>query len=180
LKKKAPPPADPNLPEIVIPRENAVFWMDERGRWHNRHGRFEHKRIIDHFNRSIRCDSGGYYVTQERNGFLEKVYFRYIDTPLFAFRILPGDPMELELNTGEIVPLAPEQLFTHGDQLYQRHGAACLKFTDRTLMAIAPCLFEAPEGLCLRIDAGTFPIPDLPDIPRCNSSRKIIATNKKF
>jgi len=165
LKENNHPQVDPKLPEIVISKENAVFWMDERGRWHNRHGRFEHKRIIDHFNRSIRCDSGGYYVTQERNGFLEKVYFRYVDTPLFIFRILPGSPMQLELNTGEIVPLAPEQLFTHGDQLYQRHGTACLKFTDRTLIAIAPYLVETPEGLCLQIDAGAVPIPERPDIP---------------
>ncbi|WP_319521349.1 MFS transporter permease [uncultured Desulfosarcina sp.] len=165
MKKNNHPQVDPSLPEIVIPRENAVFWMDERGRWQNRHGRFEHKRIIDHFNRSIRCDSGGYYVTQERNGFCEKVYFRYVDTPLFVFRVLAGDPMDLELNTGEIVPLEPERLFTHRDQLYQRHGTGCLKFTDRTLMAMAPCLVETPEGLCLRIDAGTFPIPDLPNLP---------------
>jgi len=165
LKEDNPTPVDPDLPEIVIPSENAVFWMDERGRWQNRHGRFEHKRIIDHFNRSIRRDSGGYYVTQERNGFREKVYFRYVDTPLFVFRILPGDPMELELNTGEVVSLEPDRLFIHGDQLYQRHGTACLKFTDRTLMAMAPDLVETSEGLCLRIDAKTFPIPDLPDIP---------------
>jgi len=165
LKDKNRPQVDPDLPEIVIPRENAVFWMDERGRWQNRHGRFEHKRIIDHFNRSIRFDSGGYYVTQERNGFREKVYFRYVDTPLFVSRIHSGDPMELELNTGEIVPLVPDRLFTHGDQLYQRHGTGCLKFSDRTLMAMAPYLVETQEGLCLHIDAGTFPIPDLPDIP---------------
>jgi hypothetical protein len=177
VKENNPPQVDPNLPEIVIPRENAVFWMDERGRWHNRHGRFEHKRIIDHFNRSIRQDTEGYYVTQERNGFLEKVYFRYVDTPLFVFRILPGDPMELELNTGEIVPLEPIRLFTHADQLYQRHETGCLKFTDRTLMAMAPYLIDTPDGLSLHVGAGTFPIPDLPDTALCNPSREVDATN---
>jgi len=35
--------------EIVISEEEAVFWMDAYGRWHNKHGAFEHKKIIDYF-----------------------------------------------------------------------------------------------------------------------------------
>ncbi len=41
------------LNEIVIPKERAVFWMDEHGNWNNEHGRFENRRIIKKFNTSI-------------------------------------------------------------------------------------------------------------------------------
>ena len=69
------PHDDTDLTEVVIPRENAVFWMDAEGRWCNRHGRFAHKRIIDYFNRSIGRDAMGYFVTQVRGDIREKVYF---------------------------------------------------------------------------------------------------------
>ena len=152
------------LPEVVIPKENAVFWMDAHGRWHNRHGRFEHKRIIDHFNRSIRYDQGGYYVTQERDGIREKVYFVYTGTPLFVVQIIPKDPIELMLNTGKILVMDPGQLFTHADQLYQRKGQEYIKFSDRALVALAPYLTETPAGLSLQLDEQLFPIPDRPNI----------------
>jgi len=159
--KDIDPQTRPNpLPEVVIPREKAVFWMDAQGRWHNRHGRFEHKRIIDHFNRSIRCDSGGYYVTQERGGIREKVYFPYAGTPLFVVRLIPGPTLQLELNTGAVLQLDPEQLFSHDDQLYQRQGKALIRFTDRALLALCDHLIETPTGLSIRLDNQVFPIPD--------------------
>ena len=37
--------ADKDQPEIVIPRENAVFWLDENGHWYNEGGRFKLKRL---------------------------------------------------------------------------------------------------------------------------------------
>lgn len=151
---------DARLPEVVIPKENAVFWMDDRGRWRNRHGRFEHKRIIDHFNRSIRRDRDGYYVTQTRGDVLEKVYFTYDDTPLFVFQVMTEEPMHLVLNTGETVVLDPTRLFVRSDQLYQARDDERIKFTDRALLAMSPYLEERPDGLSLRLGDRTYPIPD--------------------
>lgn len=153
-----PPTAD--LPEVVIPKEKAVFWMDGRGRWQNRHGRFEHKRIIDHFNRSIRRDENGYYVTQVRGDVREKVYFPYEDTPLFVVRVGPALPLRLDLNTGETIPLDPAALFVESDQLYHKSGDARIKFADRALLAIGPYLEEQADGLNICIGDHTWPIPD--------------------
>ena len=61
--------------EIVISKEDAVFWMDGNGRWCNADGRFRHKKIIDHFHSAIAKDEGGYFVRQERADLVEKVYF---------------------------------------------------------------------------------------------------------
>ncbi len=158
-------PRQPLLPEVVIPKEKAVFWMDGRGRWQNRHGRFEHKRIIDHFNRSIRRDKHGYYVTQTRGAVREKVYFSYEDTPLFVFQVIDRNPVDLVLNTGETIPLDPARLFVQSDQLYQQRGDERIKFTERALLAISPFLEERPEGLTLRIGAQIFPIPGRCPVP---------------
>lgn len=139
------------LEEVIIPREKAVFWMDDRGRWHNRHGRFEHKRIIDHFNHAIRRDDAGYYVTQVRGDIREKVYFAYEDTPLFVLRVDRGDPIHLALNTGATIELDPASLFVHRDQLYLRRGDERIRFSDRALMAMALLLEETPDGFIIRI-----------------------------
>jgi hypothetical protein len=157
------------LTEVVIPKEKAVFWMDDRGRWHNRHGRFEHKRIIDHFNHAIRRDADGYYVTQVRGEIIEKVYFTYADTALFVLRLSPGPPFRLTLNTGVTIELDPSKLFVHHDQLYQRKNAERIKFSEQALLAMAPYLEETPQGLSLRIDHHTYPIPDLPHPPMTTS-----------
>ena len=149
-----------SLTEVIIPKENAVFWMDERGRWHNRHGRFEHKRIIDYFNRSIAYDESGYYITQIRDQIREKVYFPYADTPLFVFRVIEGDPMQLELNTGQTLPIDPTQLFIKADQLYQRQGKQTIKFSERTLMDMAPYLEETAGGLVIHLGGQTVAIPE--------------------
>jgi hypothetical protein len=148
------------LPDVVIPKEKAVFWMDGRGRWRNRHGRFEHKRIIDHFNRSIRRDEDGYYVTQVRGEVREKVYFPYEDTPLFIVRVRPEAPMRLGLNTGDVISLDPAALFVESDQLYHIRGGERIKFSDRALLAIAPLLEENADGMNIRIDNHVWPIAD--------------------
>jgi hypothetical protein len=160
MKNNKPSNEDQSLPEIIIPKENAVFWMDDQGRWHNRHGRFEHKRIIDYFNRSIRHDVDGYYLTQVRGKIREKVYFPFDDTPLFVFRIIAGDPLQLVLNTGQTLPLDPTRLFVRADQLYQRQAEEVIKFSERTLMDLAPYLEETSAGLEIRMDGQRFPIPD--------------------
>ena len=161
MKNDTPPTDQQSLPEVVIPKENAVFWMDDRGRWYNRHGRFEHKRIIDYFNRSIHYDENGYYITQIRDQIREKVYFPYADTPLFVFRIIKADPLQLELNTGQTLPMDPQQLFVKADQLYQRQGEQIIKFSERTLMDMAPYLEEASSGLVIRIGDQRIAIPEI-------------------
>jgi hypothetical protein len=149
-----------HLPEVVIPKEKAVFWMDGRGRWWNRHGPFEHKRIIDHFNRSIRRDEDGYYVSQVRGEIREKVYFPYEDTPLYIVRVLPEAPLRLDLNTGDVIFLDPAALFVKSDQLYHIRGDERIKFSDRALLAIAPLIEEKADGMSIRIDNRVWPIPD--------------------
>lgn len=148
------------LTEVVIPKEKAVFWMDAQGRWHNRHGRFEHKRIVDHFNRSIRRDKDGYFVTQVRGDIRERVYFHYEDTPIFAVRIIEDDTIMLALNTGETIPLDPCNLFIQSDQLYQRKNDERIKFGDRALLSISPYLLESGDGLALRIGSQVFAISE--------------------
>jgi hypothetical protein len=152
--------SEARLTEVVISKENAVFWMDGRGRWHNRHGHFDHKRIIDHFNRSIRHDPDGYFVTQIRGDIREKVYFAYDDTPLFVIQVIAGDPMQLVLNTAETIPLDPAGLFVQSDQLYQQRGDERIKFSDRALMAVSPFLEAHADGLFLCYDNQRYPIPD--------------------
>ena len=70
--------------EIIIPKERAIFWLNANGRWHNAHGEFQHKKIIDYFHSSIQKDEKGYYLFQERGNLREKVYFQrrgyYADT----------------------------------------------------------------------------------------------------
>ena len=79
---------DENIKEIVISKEDAVFWLDKNGCWHNDAGKFRHKKIIDFFNRSIRKDADGFHLCQLRDNCVEKVYFPYEDTALFVFDVI--------------------------------------------------------------------------------------------
>ena len=54
------------IKEIIISKEDAVFWMDKHGFWRNEDGKFRHKRIIDHFHKSIGKDQNGYFVSQAK------------------------------------------------------------------------------------------------------------------
>jgi hypothetical protein len=129
--------AGDRLPQVVIPKEEAVFWMDRFGQWYNASGRFRHKKIIDYFNASIRKDELGYFVEQIRESVYEKVYFRYENTPLFVVEASDDDPIELVLNTGEKLLLLPDQLFIREDNLYQQRQGECIRFSDRVLMQLS-------------------------------------------
>ena len=94
-----------NLKEVIIPKEKAVFWMDGNGRWHNRHGPFQHKKLIDYFNSSIGWDEDGYFVSQTRDDILEKVYFRHAETALFVLDVIKNDEIHLVLNTQKKIKL---------------------------------------------------------------------------
>ena len=138
--------------------------MDAHGRWHNDHGPLEHPKIIAYFNANIRRDAGGYYLSQELNDHIEKVYFPYEDTALYAIDLRGGKAEELLLNTGARLSLNPYRLAMRGDDLYQLMDDECdqsvqrVKFTERCLLKIADRL-EASDGDYYYIDAdGRHPI----------------------
>ena len=151
------------LPEVVIPRENAVFRLDARGRWCNRHGVFRNRRICDHFHAAIRRDAAGYHLRQELPDRVEKVYFPYEDTALFVVRVALGDPVELTLNTRRQVALDPALLFVRGESLYLTLEGERVKFTERATLNLAEAMEFTPEGYAIRTGERVHPIPELPD-----------------
>ena len=126
--------------EIIIPKDRAIFWLDKNGRWHNAHGEFEHKKIIDYFHSSIKRDENGYYLFQKRGDVQEKVYFHYEDTALFAVDLIKDKDTTLVLNTRKQVRLMPRNLFIRNDNLYMRMREETIKFTERGLMKISDLL----------------------------------------
>ncbi len=138
------------LKQITIPKENAVFWLDKNGVWHNEHGKFEHPKIIAYFHKSIRKDEQGYHVFQIRDDCEEKVYFPYEDTALFVFDMKGTGT--LVLNTTDTLPLDPSLLYTCNDNLYIQTPEHCIKFGQRALMKLARLLVEKDERLFLVLD----------------------------
>ena len=126
--------------EIVISKDDAIFWLNENGRWHNAHGEFQHKKIIDYFHSSIKKDEKGYYLFQERENLREKVYFHYEDTALFVVDLIKDEDITLVLNTKRQIKLTPKNLFTRNDNLYMRLGQETIKFAERGLMKISDLL----------------------------------------
>ena len=104
--------------EISIPKDRAIFWLNANGRWHNAHGEFQHKKIIDYF----------------------QVYFHYEDTALFAVDLIKDEDITLILNTKRQIKLKPKNLFTRNDNLYMRLGQETIKFAERGLMKISDLL----------------------------------------
>lgn len=149
---------EPSQPSLIIPRQKAVFWMDAQGRWNNRHGPFEHKKIIDHFNASIARDQDGYYVTQENNGIREKVYFRYEDTALFIVDVIMSDPVKLVLNTSAQIDLQPDAMTISGDQLYIHSGADRIKFAQYALLKISRMMEYRDDVYYICVNQRKYPI----------------------
>ncbi len=146
--------------EIVIPKEKAVFWLDKNGRWHNAHGEFEHKKIIDYFHAAIRKDAQGYYLYQERDNILEKVYFHYEDTALFAVDFVKDPEPTLILNTHNQIALKPKSLFIKKDSLYMKHGTETIKFTDRGLLKISDLMECEGEKYFVKVKHKRYKIPE--------------------
>jgi len=144
--------------EFVIPKEKAVFRLDGQGRWHNAQGPLQHPKIINHFHRSIRRDAGGYHLFQDHGTHVEKVYFPYADTALFVWDLSAGQVIELRLNTGRRIPLDPQGMVLKGEALYYDDNGEWIKFTDRALLKLAPCLDESGEGLSLTLGNRSYPI----------------------
>ena len=144
-------------------KEKAVFWLDAYGRWHNKHGVFEHKKIIGFFHSSIRRDADGYHLFQKHGDHtIEKVYFKYEDTALFVFDVNiqdDSDKIRLILNTKDEIPLAPENLFVQNDNLYMENAGDRIKFIDRALLKLAHRLKFEQHRYRLELSGKTYDIP---------------------
>ncbi|MEE4355671.1 MAG: MFS transporter permease [Desulfococcaceae bacterium] len=130
------------IKEIIIPKERAVFRLDQNGCWRNAHGKFRKKSIIDHFHASIRKDKDGYYLTQFNGDIREKVYFPYEDTVFFVTDVRKGEgEIRLLLNTKEEIPLAPEKLSVQKDNLYIQEkvqgSEERIRFCERALLKLS-------------------------------------------
>ena len=147
--------------EVVVTRAEAVFWLDENGCWCNRHGKFEHKKIIDYFHRAIRRDRDGYYLVQEHDTIREKVYFRYVDAALFAIDVILGAAPELILNTRRRMPLDPAALFVQADRLYMQHGDERIKFSPRAMLKVADLIEEGDRGMVFVLAGQRYPIDEI-------------------
>ncbi len=148
--------------EIVIPKEEAVFWMDKNGNWVNESGRFKKPKIIRHFNASIGKDKDGYFVTQDIGDRWEKVYFFYEDTVLFVVDIKLGDTVLLLLNTGEKKILEPENLSISNDSLYMDVGNGDrIKFSERSLIKLSPLMIFEDDRYFIQIGKQRFLINNL-------------------
>ncbi len=147
------------MKEITINKEDAVFWMDANGRWHNQHGEFEHKRVIDYFNRSIGHDAEGYFVSQQRGELIEKVYFPYEETALFVVEVLADKRIELVLNTSKKITLDPTNLMIKNDSLFIQKDYQLIKFSDRSMMKLSNHFEEKDGQVHIRLDGKDYPIP---------------------
>jgi hypothetical protein len=146
----------------IIAKEDAVFWLDRDGRWRNRHGPFEHKKIVDFFHRSIKRDRDGYYLYQSDGEKAEKVYFPCEDTALFVFDwAVENRNTFLTLNTGRKIHFEPERLFVKNDALYVRIGDEVAKFSERVLMQISGKIECRGEEFWFREGIEAFRIENL-------------------
>jgi len=153
--------------EIVIKKEDAVFWMDKSGCWCNDGGKFRKKKIIDLFHQSISKDDDGYFVSQVRDEIFEKVYFRFEDTALFVFAVIFKDDIILKLNTGKHLPLDPSRLIIKDDNLYFTTEEDLIKFSERALMQISSIFEDAGEEngdhLVINVNGNKFQILEQPN-----------------
>lgn len=154
------------IKEIVIPKEDAVFWLDSQGYWRNAGGRFRKKKIIDHFHAAISKDQNGYFLYQQKgDAVYDKVYFPYEDTALFVFDVIfetkdPAPQITLVLNTGRRITLNPRHLYTRNDCLYLKENDDIIKFAERALLKLADVLDEADGHLYIHAGGSPHLIPE--------------------
>jgi hypothetical protein len=159
------------LKENVIPKENAVFWLDKNGCWRNAHGKFENHKIIDYFHSCIQRDQDGYFLSQVNGKYREKVYFPYEDQTLFVFDLIRQDGIILILNTKKKIALNPESLFIRNDNLYMRMGEETIKFIENGLMKIAPLLENEDGQFYIRLKDKKYQIPILENPSKIPAAR---------
>ena len=150
--------------EIVIEKEDAVFHMDANGCWHNQHGRFQHKKVIDYFHGCIRKDRHGFYLSQQKDDCLEKVYFPYEETAYFVFDVVVAETITLVLNTKKRLELDSDALCIKDDCLYVYDGEDLVKFTDRSMMKLAAYMEENEDGLVLVFNQKRSAIKAVPKV----------------
>jgi hypothetical protein len=148
--------------EIVVPREKAVFRLDRRGRWCNASGVFRNRRISEYFHSSIRRDAGGYFVCQESDNRIEKVYFPYEDTALFVVDVVMADEIRLLLNTRRQLPLDPAALFVSDDSLYLTAEGERVKFSERALLRLADVMDFTDQGYFIHVFGQRHRIREIP------------------
>jgi hypothetical protein len=158
------------IKENVIPKEDAVFWLDKNGYWRNAHGKFEHKKIIDYFHSCIKRDQEGYFLSQENGKFREKVYFPYEDQALFVFDVALKDNITLILNTKKKISLNLESLFIKDDNLYMRMGDETIKFVEYALMKIASFLEDEEGRYYFRHNGKRHRLPILDDSSKVSAA----------
>lgn len=147
--------------EVVISQDEASFWLDKNGCWHNADGKFKHKKIIDYFHTCIQRDQNGYYLYQVNQNYTEKVYFPYEDQALFVFDVVREEGIILKLNTKQLIKLKPRNLFIKDDSLYMRMGSETIKFAEQGLMKIAQLLEDENEQFYIRYKNKRYKIPTL-------------------
>ena len=145
--------------EIVIGKDEAVFWLDANGCWQNENGKFRHKKIIDYFHSSIKRDRKGYHLCQAYDNFIEKVYFHFEDKALFVFDVIQESDIMLVLNTKKQIKLKPKKMFIKDDSLYMHLGDEIIKFAEQSLLKIAPLLEEEGDLLFIRSKNRRYRIP---------------------
>jgi hypothetical protein len=149
--------------KIVISKGQAVFWLDGNGRWHNKFGEFQHKKIIDFFHSSIRRDKDGYFLTQTVENIEEKVYFHCENGALFVFDVINESNLILVLNTGKKIQLRPKKLWIKHDSLYMQEGDEQIKFTEQSLMKISNFIENVDRQYFIRIKNRKYRICQLFD-----------------
>ena len=157
--KKNKSMAQKQKPVKVIPRENAVFRLNENGDWFSMGEKFTNQKIINYFHSAIKRDEDGYFLEQEHEHYIEKVYFPYEETALFVFRIIKGDETILCLNTGKKIKLEPETLVIKNDSLYVRSGMELIKFRQNALIAMAAFLDDEDGQYVITVDGKRHRIP---------------------
>jgi len=146
----------------IISRDQAVFWLDRYGRWHNEHGLFEHKKIIAYFNKAIRKDKNGYYLFQRTEYGAEKVYFPYEDCVLFAIDLEMNDPIKVILNTSKQIKLMPRKLYIRKNDLYMKAGEDRIKFIDRSLLKVTEMMSFNNDQYHIKIRGKKYNVPQKP------------------
>ena len=159
------------IKEKVIPKKDAVFWLDKNGCWCNAHGKFEHTKIIDYFHSCIKRDQGGYYLSQVNGNYIEKVYFPYEDQALFVIDVVRQDEITLILNTKRRILLDPESLLIKDDNLYMRMGDETLKFVEHGLTKLAQLLEDEDGRYYVRLKGRRYSIPILDDSSMVSNAR---------
>ena len=146
------------IKEIVISKDDAVFWLDRNGCWKNEHGKFEHKKIIDFFHLSIKKDKNGYYLSQTDGNYREKVYFHFEDTALFVFDVVKDKDIKLVLNTKKQIKLKPKKLSIKNDSLYMTIGQELVKFTPESLIKISDLIEHENDRYFIKVDKRRYKI----------------------